>query len=394
MKISKPQIVQENNQITYRVDVESIRGNETLWYSLHESYGDLLSKTCDAPLVALLIPAMAIGEDIHINGMISERLLYNLSVPLQKLLQLIIPSLHQIKIHPEDVCCDKPSLVSGVATGFSGGIDSYCLLADHYYSKVSERFKITHLLFNNVGSHGSGAEQLFRERYERLVPVAELLGLPFLMINSNLDSFYDKKLSFQQTHTIRNASVALLLQGGIGRYMYGSAYHYSDAFVGPSTGTGRTDNITLPLLSTDTLDAFSVGGEYTRVEKTLRVAELLDSYKHLDVCVNAYNTNGYTNCSTCWKCLRTLATLEIAGCLERYSASFDLNAYKSSRVKFFATLLGSNDPLPREIVQFAKDRKYSFPVSSHIIHASGIYPMMRFPGRVIRKLKRLTNNSG
>lgn len=44
MKISKPHIFQENKQIIYQVDVESIKGNETLWYSLHDdSFGDLLS---------------------------------------------------------------------------------------------------------------------------------------------------------------------------------------------------------------------------------------------------------------------------------------------------------------------------------------------------------------
>jgi len=390
MKISKPQIAQENKQIIHRVDVESIKGNKTIWYSLHESFGDLLSSSCDAYLVALLIPAMAIGEDIHINGMISERLLYNLSGSFQRLLQHVIPSLRQVKIYPEDVCRNQANLAPGVATGFSGGIDSFCVLADHYYSNVLERFKVTHLLFNNVGSHGRGVERLFQERYKRLLPAAELLGLPFLMINSNLGSFYGKGLGFAQTHTQRNASVALLLQGGIGRYMYASAYNYSDAFVGPTYDMAYSDPITLPLLSTDTLDAFSVGSEYSRVEKILRVAEVPDSYRTLDVCVNAHNNSRYTNCSICWKCLRTLATLEIAGYLEHYSTSFDLNAYKSKRVKYFATLLGSHNPLLREINQFAEKRNYSFPISSRVIHASGIYPMARLSERVMRKLIHLT----
>ena len=393
MKISKPEIIHENKQIVYRVGVESIEGHETLWYSLHESFGHLLSNSCDAPLVALLIPAMAIGEDIHINGMISERLWYNLSGPFQRLLQHVIPSLRQVTIYPEDVCCGQAEPVPGVATGFSGGIDSYCVLADHYYSNISERFKVTHLLFNNVGSHGSGGERLFRERHKRLLPTAELLGLPLLMINSNLDAFYGKTLLFQQTHTLRNVSAALLLQGGIGCYMYASTYNYSATFVGPTYDMAYSDTITLPLLSTETLDAFSVGGEYTRVEKTLRVAEVSDSYATLDVCVNAHNTSGHPNCSTCWKCLRTLATLEIAGYLDRYSTSFDLIAYKRRRNRYFATLLGSHNPLLREIVQFATERNYSFPTSSRLIHASGIYPVAKLSKRVLLKLKFLSKLS-
>jgi len=316
MKISKPQIVQEKEQIFYKVDVESFQGKQNLWYSLHESFGNLLSNSCDAPLVALLIPAMAIGEDIHIKGLVSEKLFYNLSGPFQRLLQHMMPSLCKIDIYPEDLCNGRADRAPGVATGFSGGIDSYCVLADYYYSNISERFKVTHLLFNNVGSHGRGAEgeQLFRKRYERLLPVTKLLKLPFIMINSNLDSFYDdEEFGFEKTNTIRNASVAFLLQGGIDRWIYASSYQYSNVFVGQTYNMAYGDTITLPLLSTDTLDVFSAGSEYTRVEKTLRVAEVPDSYGTIDVCVNSHNTSGYTNCSTCMKCLRTLATLEIAG---------------------------------------------------------------------------------
>ncbi len=128
MKISKPQIVQENKQIICRVSVESAKGNEILWYSLHESFGDLLSNYSDAFLVALLLPAMAMGEDIHIDGTISDRLLYNLSGAFQKLLQNVIPSLSQVRIFPEDTLSRQSQSTSGVATGFSGGIDSFCVL--------------------------------------------------------------------------------------------------------------------------------------------------------------------------------------------------------------------------------------------------------------------------
>lgn len=391
MKISKPQISQKGKEIVYQVSVDSAKGKGHLWYRLHESFVDLVAHYCDAPLVALLIPAMAMGEDIHIDGIISDRLFYNLSGSFQKLLQHIIPSLHQVAIYPKDVWCGQSESALAVATGFSGGIDSYCVLADHYYSNIPERFKVTHLLFNNVGSHGSGGEQLFQERYERLLPMTERIGLPFLKINSNMDLFYDNKLGFQQTHTLRNASVALLLQRGVGRYMYASTFDYSKTFVGSTYDTAYSDTITLPLLSTDTIDILSVGSQYTRVQKTLRVAELVDSHSTLDVCVNASNTSGYANCSTCWKCLRTLATFEIAGYLDRYSTSFDLSTYKHQRSKYFATLLGSRDPLMQEIVQFAKERNYSFPKLSRLIHYSGSYPTMNLSRRVLRKFKYLTS---
>ncbi len=364
MKISSPEILQENGEILYRVRVETSAGPDTLWYSVPEQFGDLITDSCDAPLVALLIPAMACGEDIHVAGKLSERLFHTLSRPYQRLMQHVIPSLRQVRIYPTEIQ-SAIHVRSAVATGFSAGVDSFCVLADHYYSEVPAAFKVTHLLFNNVGSHGSGSrgERLFRARYARTAPVAAQIGLPLVRINSNVDTYYGKTLDFQRTHTPRNASVALLLQRGVGRYLYASAFDYTHAFVGATYDMAYCDAIALPLLSTEVLDALSVGSEYTRVEKTLRVAAATNSHNVLDVCTHPDRAG---NCSGCWKCMRTLLTLEIAGLLESYSASFDLDTYARRRNKYIREVLVSDEPLLREIVHFAKQRDFAFPLSSRL----------------------------
>ncbi|WP_414552124.1 hypothetical protein [Anabaena sp. CCY 0017] len=389
MKIGNPEVIKEDKSLLYRVDVSFSEGDQTLWYSLDADYADLVSERSDAALVALLIPAMASGEDIHLSGTISEKLYYNLSDTYQRVLQLIIPSLRFIKIYPSDV---QPASqkAAGVASGFSAGIDSFSLLADHHYKKdVPTGFRVTHLIYNNVGSHGGGAERLFRERYARLKPfVEEQLGLPFIAINSNLNSFY-KGYNFQQTHTPRNTSVALMLQGGIGRFMYASAYTYSDIRIGHNGCMAYSDSITLPLLSTEALDAFSVDSQYTRVEKTIRVADIEDSYKVLDVCVRDDQAR---NCSTCWKCMRTLLTLEIAGSIDRYSDIFDLKAYYQHRERYIAyKVLQVNDPLTHEITSFAKAREFKFPLSSRLIaYKSQVGNVIKTPVRkVYRKISNL-----
>ena len=405
LKLSQPQIVKGEAQATYQVDVASEKENRTLWYRLHESNIDLISDSSDAALVALLIPAMATGEDIHISGRVSEKLLYSCSEPLQAVLKSVIPSLKKIKIHAETIDDRPAERASGVATGFSAGVDSYCVLADHYDSKVADGFKVTHLLFNNVGSHGKGGENLFKERYERLLPTAKLLKLPLVMVDSNLDEFYFSKRKeirspetggiFEQTHTLRNASVALFLQGGIGRYLYASAYEYKDIFVGPTGSMAYSDAVTLPLLSTETLDTLSVGSQYNRVQKTLRVAEVPTSYKTLDVCASDSKATTAPNCSKCGKCLRTLVTLEIAGRLEQYSESFDLSVYRTHRERYMAELLGSRKLLSREVAQFAKARGYRFPLLSYLVKAlriSGLYATAKLSQRAILSLKQLRNS--
>jgi len=358
MEISKPTITINSDKIEYRVSVNSLQGHKILWYRLDKRYGDLISDFSDAALVALLLPAMARAEDINIKGRISERLYYNLSGPCQSLIKLIIPSLSLVKIFPDDVL-PHVKKGKGVATGFSGGIDSFCALADHFYSDVPSDYKITHLLYNNVGSHGWGGEKLFRERFDHLKPLSESLGLPFISTDSNLESFYGGKdaLNFVATVTIRNASVALLFQNGIKNFLYASSVPYQNICVKPDGILYKSDPILLPLFNTDVLDLISTGCEYTRVQKTMRVNEIADSYDMLDVCVDS-NPGKPWNCSKCFKCLRTLITLDIAGVLENYSKSFDIDTYLQYRNNYIKEILQSDDVYSKEIVQFAEQRNY------------------------------------
>jgi len=367
INIGIPKLVTNDHQISYQVDVTSAQGNKTLWYSLDESFADLLCNKADAALLGLLAPAMLAGEDIHIEGAVSEQLFYNLSGPIQKILKLTFPILNRIKIVADNICYDQPKRAKGVITGFSAGIDSYAVMADHYYSDVTDGFKVTHLLFNNVGSHGVGGEALFRTRSERLAPHAQALGLPLLVVNSNLSEFYCPEIGFQKTHTLRNTSVVLLLQQGIGRYFYASSFSYVDTSVGISDDISVSDPVLVPMLSTAGLDAVPTGGQYSRVEKTLRIAQVPDSYTALDVCIAPENTSSSANCGKCLKCLRTLNTLEIAGYLDRYESVFDMKNYKRYRSKGFMKILITKKPLSAEVRAYAKEKKFSFPLISHLV---------------------------
>ena len=387
MKIYKPKIFQENNLVKCEFKIITRKGIQKLWYSLSKKYSNYISGSCDAALVALLIPAMKNSENIIIHGEISEKLLFNLSNSLQILLKHIIPNLNVISITADEVVgFNKNITSSGIATGFSGGIDSYCVLYDNYFHNIYESYKISHLLFNNVGSHGRGGEKLFKKKLERLLPISEHIGLPLISINSNLHYFFGDDIGFQKTHTLRNISVALLLQNGFGKYMYASTYDYTKIFVGKTYDIAYCDSIILPLLSTELINVFSVGSEYTRVEKTLKVAKSSISYKTLDVCVKPEYNNIYINCSECWKCLRTLCTLDIAKLLFLYEEVFDLTKYKKKRINFFAKILSSNDPFLKEIYQFARNTNFSFPMFPFIIFISNIYKIKSLFIKLLNKI--------
>ncbi|TYR36527.1 hypothetical protein FXV77_08460 [Sphingobacterium phlebotomi] len=395
MKISVPKLFERGNQLLYQVDVEIAGNFQPLWYSLDKMYLDMVSKRSDAALVALLVPAMERGEDIYIKGKVSDKLFYSIMGPLQSVLCSMFPYLKKINVYVDVLVDEVYTTAKGVLTGFSGGVDSYCVLADHYVdSKVPESYKITHLLFNNVGSHGNGAGELFDKRYSRLRSIAGDLGLPFLKVDSNLDSFYSHVTWFQPTHTLRNTSVALLLQKGIGKYLYASTYSFLDVFIGPSKDMAYADVIILPMLSTSNLEARSVGSEYTRADKTTRVTAVPESYISLDVCINSDNHIGIINCSSCWKCLRTLATLEVAGKLHHYADIFDLDIYKKYRNAYFIKVLTSDDVLMKEIVLLAKENNFSFPKNSMILYKTKLYKLDNFVKRGFSKLKRIVKGRG
>ncbi|MEM6501346.1 MAG: hypothetical protein AAF685_05860 [Cyanobacteria bacterium P01_C01_bin.89] len=369
MKISAPELAHAEGNIKYRVAVESATGSQPLWFSLAEQYTELVSDRADGALAALLFPAMVRGEDIHVEGVLSERLYYNLSGRCQALLRSLDPTLKTIKIHAPHLASatsESTAKATGVATGFSGGVDSFCALVDHYprYNPtVVPSHAITHLLYNNVGSHGSGGKELFLNRYRALQPFVKTLGLPFIAVNSNAGEFYNG-LPFAKVHTVLNTAVSLVLQRGIRVFLYASALHYAKISSSGAGGTAKIDPLLLPLLSTENLDAVSVGCEYTRAEKLLRLTEVPDTYAHLDVCCASHKQGG--NCSQCDKCLWTLVALEAVGALEHYENQFNMERYRQIRDRYLPEILLGDHPRSGELLTLAASHNYTFPKKARL----------------------------
>lgn len=363
MRIGRPRIDRDELGTVYRVEVESQVGPAELWFRVRDEHADLISDRADAALLALVLPAMAAGEDLHVAGRVAARLHHQLSGPFQTVMRHVLPSLRPVRI--DSAYVDTPGArAPGVATAFSGGVDSFAVLADHHYDDPPPGFRLTHLVFANVGSNGPVGNPIFQRRYDRLAPATARIGLPFVAVDSNLMEFY-RAVSFKHSYTVRNASVSLLLQGGIGR-----AYHAAGTVLGappprfPIKDIAHFDPVILPMVSTEALDALWVGGESRRVEKTLRVAEIEESYTVLDVCVRNDRPG---NCSTCKKCVRTLLTLEIAGLIDRYAEIFDFAAYRRRRHWWVAKVLRTGYMNSLEIRELARERGYRFPLRERLI---------------------------
>ena len=347
-----------------RVAAEVVFSGEKrlVWFDCDAAHADKLSwEACDGFLVAMLAVAMRAGDDIVVEGPLSSRLHYNLTSYYVELVRNLVPGTRTISIQASHLT-RKHRGGNGVFTGFSAGIDSFCTILEHRAGRVPAEYQVTHLLFNNVGSHGQSesTQKIFQEKYARLERHSTSLDLPLIKVDSNLDSIM--RLNFQQTHTLRNVAVALMFQKSCAKYLYPSTLHYRDVRVERTHDIAYADSIGVGLLSTETTECISSGGQYTRFRKTEIISSEPVTYEALDICVagEVAVLAGRTNCSQCWKCARTLLSLEIIGALPRYERCFNLDTYRKFRWLCICNVLGNPLPLFREVKE-AIDR-YNFPV--------------------------------
>lgn len=359
MIVGAPKLAITDNVAEVSAEITGGDGPARLWYRVDAAYADMISTRSDAFLLGLLTPAMMRGEALEVQGAVAPELYYAAARPLQHLAKEFIPELNFIEISAPTLKSAERS-GSAVITGLSCGIDSFSAIADHWSESAVADYRLTHLLFNNVGGSREGGKRLFDRRVKNARAGAAALGLPLIIVDSNLEDFYGNQ-TFGATHTLRNLTVGLLLQKGAAKFLYASSQHYREKEIRPHIEISRADEIIFSLVSTPALQAVSVGSEYTRGEKTLQVAELEESWKLLDVCVFPFGEYPARNCSQCYKCVRTLLTLEAAGVSERYKECFTMPAYERARLKHIVRYELRGDKYWTEIKTLAKARGHKFP---------------------------------
>ncbi len=352
MKVSRPSLVVQNGKARL---VSRIRcGNDLreLWYEVPETYADwFAADRCDGFVVGLLLQAMGRGEDMVVDGPVSSHLWHSLSHFYIPMLKQAFPSLHPIKILPESLTTE-PAGGRGVATGFSGGIDSFTAVIQHLVRETCPDHRVTHFLFHNSGGHGHGGPEddcrLFWKRFERVRPFAAEVGIPMIAVDSNIGRVFP--VHYGKVHSALNASVPLVLQQQFRRYYYASGQKYADCRVVPGKAIARLDPLALHLLSTESFTCVSTGCQWSRVEKIRLVSTFEPSYRYLNVCISA-TPNG-ANCLDCRKCRRTLLTLDLLGCAHLYGKVFDLERYRSIRARCVCkVLLHHKRPYDAEVIE-------------------------------------------
>lgn len=352
--------------MTASADFESKTENNTLWFKLDAAYHDrVVTERCDAFLVGLLLYAMVRGEDIYIDCPISAKLYYSLTNYLIPALSLANPKLRPVKVIPSNLEDASINSQCAVGTGFSGGVDSFATIYSHLVDPhCPDNYRITHLTFFNVGSHGDfgggAARSLFKQRHSSLKSYLEESELDNIVVDSNISEIL--QLSFQETHTIRNMAPVLLLQKLFRTYYYSAGYRM-DEFELSAHDMAHYDILNTAMLSTESVDIFSAGCQYSRVEKTAMIAEFEPTWRYLNVCVSTG-----ANCSRCFKCMRTLFTLDILGKLNNYRDIFNLSEYKRLKDSYIAQVISNKSKYYyRDIYDEMQRRNIDIPMKSRLL---------------------------
>ena len=393
MQIKKPISKQLPDETVLSASVSFQGWEEECFYSVPLKYADLADlESSNCFLVGMLYPAMRYGEDIHVEGSVSARLLYNLNEYLIPLMAICDPRLKRIRITAGSTDDRGHPDAKAVGTGFSGGIDSFATIYDHLERPTPDGFRLTHLFFFNVGAHGipkkpgdmETIERQFHARYEKLKPFPDEAGLPFVPVDSNVHKFHT--WGHLEIATFATISAVMFLQRGIRRYYLASSGHtYRQIWKflgegGRPDAIGRMNMMLLPWLSTESLDLVDDGNLYDRSMKTRLIADYAPAMKYLNVCYGHDTLD--TNCSVCPKCARTLLTLEILGRLDAFGAVFDIPCYKREvRRRLIAeTIVQEKDDLfAKHLMDLARERGVDL---RHEVNALDLFRARLLNGRI------------
>ncbi|WP_421119785.1 hypothetical protein ACE2AJ_00020 [Aquihabitans daechungensis] len=245
-------------------------------------------------LAATLLPAMAWQHDLQIDGPVSPLLASRVD-RIARMYHAMDPSL---RVPVVEVAEERVPVSNGDAVGafFSRGIDStYSALVPR-----TEPGPIEQLVYCRSLEPVHDAENRSRE-LERSTEVASRLGLPLLVIWTDLRTFTDPMLGWSAMHGAGLSAMALLVGQAHRAVVVPSAYDI--AFQPPCGSHPSLD----PLFSTEAVTVFHDHVDRSRQEKVRWLVEHRpEALDRIKVC---YSDNRIDNCGRCHKCLLTMAGL-------------------------------------------------------------------------------------
>ena len=330
-------------------DVAYSHGNpsrETYWFDVPEYVAEDLSDNAN-PWLACLIPlAVALDEPLELCRPVDPVMLKNVH-GLMGVWKNWYPELSIVPVLAETE--PPPRNAGKTAAFFSGGIDSFFTALRHLTPDNSVNGpNIDELIFVWGFDIPIDRRDGFERARRAMQEAADALGKPLIVAATNL----------KITRLQRNASYAELWHGG-GLASVGLALErrYATLYIASTYGylnmqPWGSHPLTDPLYSTSRCEVIHDDACFNRVEKTALVAQSDIALRTLRVC---WNSKSDANCSTCNKCMRTMATLELFGALDRCT-TFRPHAFHPERLARVYSSDENDRLMLREVASLATER--------------------------------------
>lgn len=337
LHLHKPTFETEGDFTYFKSAYSGVAEGE-LWFRTNKKTADHFdSFVSDAFILPALLMAMEKGVDLSVDNNLSDLLFFNINTHIQTILTTQSSALSKVRVLPKGTIANKKN-PKGVATGLSCGVDSFGAVYTHLTANPPESTKLTHLTqYNHAQQRNNGGKWLRNiGHFER---AAEQLEKPLVVIGTNFSS--KVKAPHTMCHTYLNCSAAIAMDGMFSKYYYASTFNYADINVTQTSDIAHAEPIVLPLISTENIRFFSTGSEIPRTKKTEHITSMPLTREFLEVCPK--HPADRLNCSSCYKCLRTMLTLDILGQLDSYTGVFDVASFRAKRQNYSRAVLKQED---------------------------------------------------
>ncbi len=272
-------------------------------------------------LASVLLPCMRTGEDIIVEGSVSNTLLEN----AEKIMDLVEKwniGLNKIKILANKTNIENKTNIanSKIACFFSAGVDSFYTYLKHRNSTS----KITELILIHGFDIPLHNEDLFVQTKNAVAKIAKEENANAINVETNAGEIVEKHLIWDFAHGGALAGVALFLGQGLKKVYVSGGLKGDELF--PYGTHPDLDK----LWSTENTEIIHDGTEYNRLGKVLNsISKSELALSNLRVCPQ--NIKGQYNCGQCYKCLQTMIELVCAGVLDKAKTfpKLDLDAVRN-----------------------------------------------------------------
>ena len=360
MIIHEPEVKRKDGEIIVSSKIERdsqfvLDWPDHLYFAFPEKYQGYLKISLDPFLFSMLIPAMRLGENIHLRGLISARLAFGLQE-----YQTIFRQAHRNWArHPVEIEYAGftkrnlyPDRERFGATSFSGGVDSTfsCWLLKEEQQKIPYA-DLKYALFIHGVDNPLNDRVGFEQLAQRFSTFLQPKQIDLITPRTNFILFSQFLVPWVLVPQVPLLASAMLLQGLINRFFIPSAYSYDRYTV---TGSSFLSD---HWIATEDLEVIHPG-RFSYVEKLAYVNQIPGYDNILRVCANKkHSLRG--NCGICNKCLRTMVFLALMGEYSKYK-SFPQPFSHSSILKWGWHDYGNQVGLQNFTKLSWKTKKYNF----------------------------------